>query len=227
MSKFMGSVKAMQTKVTIMPAENSAFRALLLGLAALFLVTVQGGCAPLLLGGAAAGATVVAQERSVGDTIDDTIIRADIAGRMVDLERTAFRNVDIQVVEGRVLLTGFVPAPQNRVDAARLAWQAKGAKEVINEIEIRDKSTISDATRDSWITTQLRSRLVLDGEVRSINYTIDTVNGAVYLMGIARSQKELDRVVAHARSIEYVRRVVPHVRVKSASADGATPVESR
>lgn len=217
----------MQTKVATMSAGNSALHTLSLGCLALVLVASLGGCAPLLFGGAAVGVTVVARERSVGGAIDDGIVQADIAGRMAEFDRAAFRKVDIEVVEGRALLTGFVPTPQNRLDAARLAWQAEGAREVINEIEIRDKSAVTDVARDSWITAQLRSRLVFDADVRSINYTIDTVNGTVYLMGIARDRKEIDRVVAHARSINYVRRVVPHVRVKPASADGIGSVENQ
>lgn len=204
-----------------------AIRTPWLGLLAVALTAPLGGCAPLLFGGAAVGATVVAQERSVGDTIDDSIIQADIAGRMADFDRTAFRKVGIEVVEGRVLLTGFVPAPRNRVDAARIAWRADGANEVINEIEIRDKSTIADAARDLRITAQLRSRLIFDSDVRSINYTVDTVNGTVYLMGIAQNQREIDRVVGHARSIDYVRRVVPHVRIKPAESGVTSAAESQ
>lgn len=210
-----------------MPAGSLDFRALWFALLALALPVALGGCELLLIGGVAAGATVAAQERSVGDAIDDSMIQADIAGRMGEFDRAALRKVDIEVVEGRVLLTGFVAAPQSRVDAARLAWQADGAREVINEIEIRDKSTLTDATRDTWITAQLRSRLVFDTDVRGINYTIDTVNGTVYLMGIARNQKEIDRVVAHARSIDYVRRVVPHVRIRSPNSGGAAPDENQ
>ncbi|UCH74984.1 MAG: BON domain-containing protein, partial [Rhodospirillales bacterium] len=126
-----------------------------------------------------------------------------------------FQRVDIEVVEGKVLLTGVVPNPQNRIDAARIAWQADGVAEVINEVELRDSRSLSDAARDSWITTRLRSAILFDGEIQSINYTIDTVNGAVYLMGIAQSQAELDRVVGHARNIDYVRHVVPYVRIAS------------
>ena len=179
-------------------------------------VLAQSGCVPFVVSGAAAGARVVAQERPVGTVIDDTVIRARIANSMLEFDAKVFQQVDIQVIEGRVLLTGLVPEPANRLDAARISWQADGVSEVINEVEVKDRSTVSDAARDTWISTKLRSIITFDGEVRSVNYTIETVNRTVYLMGIAYSQTELDRVVNHARQIDYVRHVVPYVRILSA-----------
>lgn len=179
-----------------------------------------GGCAPMVVGGAAVGATVAAQERTAGAAAKDSAIHADIARRLLNTDTKLFQRVDISVTEGRVLLTGMVPAPQNRIDAARIAWQVDGVAEVINEIEVTDSSTLTDAARDSAISAQVRSRILFDRQIRSINYTIDTVNGRVHLLGIAQSQEELDRVIAHARDIPYVRGVVPHVRIKDAGGDG-------
>ena len=180
----------------------------------LVLSPLLGGCGALVLGGAAAGAAVVAQERPVKEAVSDTTIQATIGKKLFEFSVDIFQKVDISVVEGKVLLTGLVPEPQNRLDAVRIAWQADGVKEVINEIEVKDRSSLSDAARDSWITTKLRSKITFDNEISGINYTIDTVNQRVYLMGIAQSQKELDRVVSYARNIDYVRGVVPYVRVK-------------
>ena len=174
-----------------------------------------GGCEALLVGGAAVGVTVAAQDRPIKTAIADTAIQASINAKLVDFDVEVFQRVDIEVVEGKALLTGIVPNPQNRIDAARLAWQADGVAEVINEIEVKDTSTLSDAARDAWITTKLRSAILFDGEIQSINYTIDTVNKTVYLMGIAQNQRELDRVVGYARRIDYVRGVVPYVRIIS------------
>ncbi len=179
-----------------------------------------GGCAPLVVGGAAVGVTVAAQDRPVKTAFSDSAIQANINAKLVDFDLKVYQRVDIEVVEGRVLLTGIVPNPQNRIDAARIAWQVDGVAEVINEIEVKDTSTLSDAARDSWITTKLRTAILFDGEVQSINYTIDTVNKTVYLMGIAQDQKELDRVVGYARRIDYVRRVVPYVRISSPGEGG-------
>lgn len=172
------------------------------------------GCGLAILGGAAVGATVVAQERPVDEAVSDTAIQASVDRHLLEFSVDIFQQVDVSVVEGKVLLTGLVPEPQNRLDAARLAWQADGVREVINEIEVKDRSTLSDAARDGWITTKLRSRITLDEQILGVNYTIDTVNQKIYLIGIAMSQAELDRVLAHARDIKYVRGVVSYVRVK-------------
>lgn len=196
---------------------RSLFLALSLGLA---LPLGLAGCGPAVLGGAAVGATVVAQDRPVKQAISDTAIHASIDKKLIEFSVEIFQKVDISVVEGKVLLTGLVPEPQNRVDAARIAWQADGVREVINEIEVTDKSTLSDAARDSWITAKLRSKITFDEQIRSINYTIDTVNQKIYLTGIAQSQAELDRVVAYARDIDYVRGIIPYVRVKEPAGAG-------
>jgi osmotically-inducible protein OsmY len=179
-----------------------------------------GGCAPVVVGGVAVGATVAAQDRPVKTAIADSAIQTDIGRRLFEFDVDIFKRVDIEVVEGKVLLTGTVPDPQNRIDAARIAWQVDGVAEVINELEVRDTSTLSDAARDSWITTKLRSAILFDSEIQSINYTIDTVNKTVYLMGIAQTQEELDRVVGYAKRIDYVRRVVPYVRIAPAIEGG-------
>ncbi len=194
----------------------AAAAVLLAALAALPL----GGCTPLVLGGAAVGATVVAQERSASDAVSDTVIQANINKSFLEHDVEIFQRTDISVVEGKVLLTGIVPEPQDRLDAARLAWQVEGVREVINEIDVKDRSTLSDAARDSWITAKLRSRIAFDSGIYSINYTIDTVNQRVFLMGVAQDQAELDRVVAHARNIDYVRAVIPYVRMRQAAPGG-------
>ena len=188
----------------------------------LALAGTLGGCVPVVLGGAAVGATVVAQERSVSDAVDDSVIQAEVVRALFEFDVDVFQKVDTEVVEGKVLLTGIVPEPQNRVDAARLSWMVDGVAEVINEIEVSDKSTVSNAARDSWISAKLRTRIITDGDIYSINYTIDTVNGSVYLMGVAQDQAELDRVVNHARDIDYVRRVVPYVRIKTPAQPGGS-----
>jgi len=192
-------------------------------IASLTLLTLgAAGCAPLVVGGAAVGATVVAQERGVGSAAEDTALHAEIARRLLQSDRRIYQKVDISVDEGRVLLTGLVPTPQDRIEAARIAWQADGVAEVIDEIEVKDKSTVSNAAQDAAITSQLRSRILFDGDVRSINYTIDTVNGRVFLLGVAQSRAELDRVIDHAREIPYVRGVVPYVRIKDAEDTAKT-----
>lgn len=123
------------------------------------------------------------------------------------------RGLDATVTDGRVFLTGRARTADQRVEAVRLAWRADGVQEVVNEIQVDDASGLTDAATDTLITTRLRSRLLLDPDIRSSRYSIETVNQTVYIMGRAGSQGELDRVLAHAREVPRVRRVVNHVRL--------------
>lgn len=183
------------------------------GLAVLALGTT--GCAPLLLGGAAAGGAAVAytEERGISGFASDAEIQARINNLWFQHSLDLQSRLDMTVDQGRVLLTGKAKDAQMRLDAVRLAWQADGVKEVINEIQIDNESGILDSARDTWISTQLRGRLTFDKSIHSQNFSIDTVNGVVYLMGVAKSQAELDRAINHARSVANVQRVVNYVRV--------------
>ena len=173
------------------------------------------GCAPLVVAGAATGALAIAQERTVGGALDDTAIGLRVKDGFIALSPSLFTKVSVDVVEGRVLLTGTVPEPQNRVDAVRIAWQVPGVKEVLNEIQVNNKTSIADYFTDVRISTELRYRMVADSQISEINYNIDTVNGTVYLIGIAQNQAELDKVVNYARSIKGVKQVVSQVLLKT------------
>ena len=173
------------------------------------------GCAAGVAVGAGATAVTAAQkEKGVAAVISDAEIRIEINHLWFQASEVIFTEINLQVQEGRVLLSGSVENPEHRLEAVRLAWQAEGVLEVINEIEVGDTSTVVDYTRDSAITVQLESKLLFDSEIRSINYSIETVNQIIYLMGIAQSQAELDRAIGHAKDIPYVLRVVNYVRLK-------------
>jgi osmotically-inducible protein OsmY len=190
------------------------FRARLsvLSAAAMVLLAI-GGCAPLIVGGAATTAVVAAsQPRGLGGAISDTEIQAQINHYWFQHSVELHSRLSMTVNQGAVLLTGRAKDPEMRLDAVRLAWQANGVKEVINEIVVDDGSTLTDSAGDAWISTQLRSKLMFDRDISSINYSIETVNGVVYLMGNARDPAELERVTGHARSLPYVKRVVSYVR---------------
>jgi osmotically-inducible protein OsmY len=189
--------------------------------AVLFLVS---GCIPALVAGGTETAVVVAQERSVGNAVDDASILVQIKNLYLKQDtKDLFANVEIKVVEGRVLLTGNVDKADSQIEAVRLAWQVNGVKEVINEIQINDQAGIWNYTRDVWISTQVKSRLLLEKGVRSINYSIITVNQVVYIMGVAQDQTELDKVTKVASTTSYVQRVVSYVRLKDDPRRGYTP----
>jgi osmotically-inducible protein OsmY len=182
-----------------------------LGLAAL----ATSGCAPVLIGGAATAGVAVAQERTVGDAIDDTIIQARVKDRLLQQSGNLFLRVGTEVLEGRVLLTGSVANPQDRVEAVRITWTVPGVREVLNEIQVAERGGVATALADARTTATLRFQLMGDRNIVDINYSIDTVNGIVYLMGIAQNQAELDRVVGYARNINGVRQVISHVVLRN------------
>ena len=172
------------------------------------------GCTELILGSAATTGIAIAEERSVGDAVDDLTIRAELNHLFFQEDVELYQDVSFSVFEGRVLLKGSVPTPEDRIEAVRIAWQAAGIREVINELQVTDEGGILDYARETWISAQLKGRLLVDADVLSINYSIETVNGTVYLLGIAQDEAELVRVIEHARGIENVKRVVSHVVVK-------------
>jgi osmotically-inducible protein OsmY len=173
------------------------------------------GCISAAIGAGAIATSAAVQERGLKGGIDDTVIRAQINSHWLGHDADMYRLVSLSVVEGRVLLTGSVRLPKMRIDAVRLTWKVNGVREVINEIKVTDEGGVISYARDSWISTQLKSKMLFDKKILSINYSIETVNGAVYLMGIAQDQQELNRVTNHARTLRYVKRVVSYVRLKS------------
>ena len=179
------------------------------------LAGILSNCAGVVVGATATTATMVAQERGFRGGIDDAKIRLDINFLWFKHDEEMYRNVTLSISEGRVLLTGYVNAEKMRHDAVRLAWKAKGVMEVINEVQVHDDAGVGSFLRDAWINSRLEAKLAFDDKVTSINYSIDTVSGIVYLFGIAQDRDELQRVTNHANDLEYVRRVVNHVWLKS------------
>ncbi len=172
------------------------------------------GCAGVVAGAGAQGLVAAAQERKLLDAVDDKTIQFRINARFLNYDADLFRRVETEIVEGRVLLTGNVPKPDDRVQAARITWQVAGVREVLNEIAVNDRSGITNYFKDSWITTRLRAKMVTDADIVDINYSVETVNGVVYLIGIAQDEAELKRLTGHARTLSGVRRVISHVRMK-------------
>jgi osmotically-inducible protein OsmY len=166
--------------------------------------------------GAGAGAAVAAsQERGLTGTMKDTRIRAAINILWLKQDSDMYSGLGLAVHEGRVLATGVVRSEEERAVAVRLAWQATGVKEVINEIAVVPSGRTKDYARDTWITAQLKTKFLFDKAVTAINYSVNTVNYTVYLFGIAQDKVELERVINHARNVKFVRRVVNHVLLKS------------
>ena len=181
------------------------------------------GCGSLFVGAAATGGVVAVQERSIGDAVDDLTIRAELNQLFFEDNVDLLQSVSFNVIEGRVLLKGAVKKQEDRIHALELAWKASGVREVINEIQVTDQGGIVNYARDTWISTQLTAEMLFDKDILSINYNIETVNGVIYVVGIAQDQAELDKVVDHARRIENVKQVVSHVVMRDDPRRAAGP----
>ncbi len=174
--------------------------------------------------GATAG-VAAAQEGGLSRAYNDAKIQIQINDLWFKHDVEMFRKLDMTINQGRVLLTGVVQDPEHRVEAVRLAWQPAGVKQVINEIRVSESDGIVGYARDTWITTRLRTAITFDREVQSINYSIDTVQRTVYLMGVAQSQAELNHVIENARTISDVKQVVSYVKFVGQETTEA-PVEA-
>lgn len=185
-------------------------------IATLFISAAQlGSCATAAIA-TGAGATLgvaAASEGGVKGTWDDFRIQAQINELWFSSDIEMFRKLDLTVNQGRVLITGVVQNPEHRVEAVRLAWQPNGVQQVINEITIAESEGILGFAKDSWIATRLRTAITLNKDVQSLNYNIDVVQGVIYLMGVAQSQKEIDLVIGSGRVISGVKRVVSYVKL--------------
>jgi osmotically-inducible protein OsmY len=193
---------------------SEAARRMALGLCLAAALMGLGGCASTVIGAGAIAGNAAMQERGFVKTVEDTATEAKINANLLSYSAELFVDVSVEVYEGRALLTGKVKRTNDRIEAVRIAWNVSGIREVINEIQVEDTSDLLDAARDRWVTAELATKITFDKQVKSINYSIETVNGTVYIMGIAQDQAELDRVRNHARQLNYVRRVVSYVRVK-------------
>jgi osmotically-inducible protein OsmY len=160
------------------------------------------------------GLSLNAEERSLSRAVDDFNTQTELNARLLGEGASLFANVNTTVIEGRVHLSGTVAMPEERLTATRLAWATPNVREVVNDIEITEAGGVGDIARDRWISAQVRGRILTDAAVRDVNYTIDTQNKVVYVLGIAQDRAELDRVLAHARAVPDVRRVVNYALVK-------------
>jgi len=176
-------------------------------------------CVPLVLGAGAGvvGGKVMLQDKTIGESASDTTIWTKIRATLLKSDVVEPGNINIEVNEGRVLLTGFVQSDQDIIKVLKIVWAQIGVKEVINELKIQDKwneTSAFDDMRDGWITTKIKAKLLLESDVKSTNYTIETINSIVYIFGIASNEQELNIVKNVAENITNVKQVVSYVRIR-------------
>ena len=180
----------------------------------LSMLLIYSGCAQVAVGGISKSVLVAKEERTVGTFIDDTVIAARLKNLYFNNNEKIFFNVDVEVNEGRVLLTGTVETSDIRIEATKLAWGISDVVTVINEIQISDNDNILDYADDLVITTKINAKLLINKEINNLNYNIDTVNKIVYVIGIAQNKNELANVIDIINSVYGVKEVINYVRLK-------------
>lgn len=172
------------------------------------------GCAPLMIATGITAGKVAAQERPLPHALDDMNVQTEIETKLASKSFKLFRNVDVRVVEGRVLLAGRVQDEDTRIEAGKIAWGIENVREVNNEILVGSKGGIARDLNDFRISQQLRAKLLADYKIASVNYSLETIDGVIYMIGIAQTEDELERVALHARTIAGVKKVVSYVQLK-------------
>lgn len=173
------------------------------------------GCMTAALGTAASVGVFAAQDRTIGEGIDDANMSNQIKVRLLAADRAAFAEVDVEVAGRNVLLSGTVPTQEHRQAAETIARGARSAQNVYNELFVGQHSGVVRSAQDEMITAQIRARLTASPAVRAINVNIETFHGNVYLMGTARTEQELRRAAEIASVVGGVQRVVSFMQVRA------------
>ncbi|MBV0899251.1 MAG: BON domain-containing protein [Wolbachia endosymbiont of Fragariocoptes setiger] len=190
-------------------------RLIIRGLLIVVILITQSNCTTLLVGAMVTTATTIAvQDKSLGNIVDDTSILIKINKEL--LKYGLFSSINVKVSEGRVLLMGNVSTPEKQIAAEKAAWRHKEVKEVINEVRVTpiNMTSMIDTTVDGMITAEIRTRLLGKKKIKSVNYSVTTIDRVVYLMGIAQNKEELKTVVSIARKVKGVQQVVSYVRYR-------------
>ena len=177
------------------------------------------GCAPAVIGVGTAAVAASSTEKGLSTSVADGLIFTKIQDNFLQTDANLPTVVDVTVNDGAVLLTGKVKTPEEKVLATKLTWEVRGVREVVNEIQVIDKSSIKDIAKDLAASAQLRGKLIADNSVSSLNFSIDVVNGTVYLSGVAADAEEMNRVVSHARELRFAQQVVNYITLRTDQRD--------
>ena len=159
------------------------------------------------------GVSVALDPRSLGTQIDDSIMQKNLSARILLLDKKYFLSVKSKVLDGRIFLTGKVDDPEEKLKITKLAWETEGARSVRNDIKIKEKFNFKQSAKDVLITSQLRTALILNKEIKATNYQIDTYKKKIYVYGIALTSDEKELVVKEAKEILDVKDVIASILI--------------
>ena len=174
------------------------------------------GCSPggILASGSATTMVVAEGDKTLGTVVDDATIKLNITTKFLDSKDNLFLNIDTKVVTGRVLLTGIVDNQEIRINAIKKVWEVGGVKEVINEIQVGDKTTIKEYANDVWINTQIKALSAKELGLRALAYNFETIRGKVYIAGITSRPDQLDSLIELIKNIKGVKEIVNYAVIK-------------
>ena len=157
------------------------------------------------------GVSVALDPRTVGTQMDDSIMQKNLATRILVKDKKYLLSVKSKVLDGRIFLTGKVDNPEEKLLLTKLAWETKGARSVRNDIKIKEEFNFKSSAKDILITSQLRTALILNKNIKATNYQIDTYKKKIYIYGIALTPDEKDLVISEAKEILDVKDVVASI----------------
>ena len=157
------------------------------------------------------GVSVAFDPRSVGTQIDDSIMEKNLTARIVLKDKKYLLGISSKVLDGRIFLTGKVDNPEEKLLLTKLAWETKGARSVRNDIKIKEEFNLKRSAKDILITSQLRTAIILNKNIKASNYEIDTYKKKVYVYGIALTSEEKDLIISEAKEILDVEDVIASI----------------
>ena len=157
------------------------------------------------------GVSVALDPRTLGTQIDDSIMQKTISAKILTRDKKHIISVKTKVLDGRIFITGKVDNPEEKLIITKLAWETKGARSVRNDIKIKEEFKFKQSAKDILITSQLRTALILNKNIKSTNYQIDTYKKKIYVYGIAITLEEKDLVISEAKEILDVEDVIASI----------------
>ena len=179
------------------------------------LLLILVGCTGNNIGTFGKGVSIGFDPRTVGMQIDDIIMQKSLVARLSFEEKKYFLSIQVEVIDGRIFVTGKVDEPEEKINITKLAWETKGVRSVKNAIEIRGESNFKTNASDALITAQLRAALIFSKLIKSSNYSLETINKKIYIFGIALSEEEKNAVIKEANDIYDVKIVIPTIYLVS------------
>ena len=157
------------------------------------------------------GVSVALDPRTVGMQIDDSIMQKNLIGRLTLAEKRYLVYINVKVIDGNIFLSGKVDEPEEKLKIIKLAWETKGARSVKSAIRIKGETNFKNSAKDALITAQLKTALIFDRNIKGSNYNLDTINGKIYIFGIALTKDEKRKVIEEGEGIYGVKEVIPSI----------------